>query len=512
MAALFSPIDEDEAAALARAAAQLGCAVDEVRVVKRSLDARKGYAIGYRIEFERRAVDAVPSARNFPDERVRAGAKVIVVGTGPAGTFATERLLESGAHVTLVDMGKPVQPRRHDLAQLTRGQLNPDSNYCFGEGGAGTFSDGKLYTRTKDKDGVMRVLRSLQRHGAAPSITIDSRPHIGSNKLPKLLTTQREYLESLGATYFWDEQVVDLVMAGARVVGVRTHNGRELIADAVVLAVGHSARRMYELLHSRDVALQPKAFALGARVEHPQPTINRMQYGRFADHPKLPNAFYQLAAQVSTTNAGDRGVYSFCMCPGGWLVDSATEAGRLCTNGMSLSRRDSPWANSALVVTVEPRDYLDASSHVLSGIAFQRAIEARAYELGGGNFVAAAQRLPDYLANKPTTAAVESSYRPSVRGGDVRGALPAFVGEALARAVEKFSRTLPGFGAADAHLVGVETRSSSPVRILRGENFESPSHPGLYPAGEGAGYAGGIVSAALDGYRAAGALVQKLGV
>jgi hypothetical protein len=265
------------------------------------------------------------------------------------------------------------------------------------------------------------------------------------------------------------------------------------------------------MLHRRGVALEAKAFAVGARVEHPQPLIDRIQYGAAFGHPRLPAAFYHLTATVPTPDAGDRGVYSFCMCPGGWVVDSSTEEGALCVNGMSLKRRDSPFANAALVVTVEPRDYLGRfGDGPLAGVELQRDIERRGFVAGGGSFVAPAQRLADFVARRPTTAPLGSSYRPRVVGGDVRGALPPFVGDALERALGRFGRTMSGFDGADAQLVGVETRTSSPVRIVRDGALASPSHPGLHPAGEGAGYAGGIVSAAVDGMRVADAVLASL--
>jgi uncharacterized FAD-dependent dehydrogenase len=281
----------------------------------------------------------------------------------------------------------------------------------------------------------------------------------------------------------------------------------------VVLAIGHSARPLYERLHALGVALEPKSFAVGARIEHPQPLIDRLQYGRAWQHPRLPAAFYQLTAQVATPDAGERGVYSFCMCPGGWVVDSSTEQGLLATNGMSLSRRDSPYANAALVCTVEPKDFAGRwGDGPLAGIALQRDIERRAFEAGGGAFVAPAQKLGDFLAARPSSDALPSSYRPRVAPGDVRAALPPFVGDAIARALERFERTLPGFAAPStaAQLVGVETRTSSPLRIVRDRSLTSPTHAGLYPAGEGGGFAGGIVSAAIDGMRVADAVLQNL--
>ena len=303
-----------------------------------------------------------------------------------------------------------------------------------------------------------------------------------------------------------------MLTVGDRVAGVRCASGRELVGDAVVLAVGHSARPIYDMLHRRGVALEAKAFAVGARVEHPQPLIDRIQYGRAHGHPRLPAAFYHLTATVPTPDAGERGVYSFCMCPGGWIVDSSTEQGALCVNGMSLKRRDSPdspmprsWSASSLAITLAAS--VTAS---LAGIELQRAIERHAFTLGGGGFVAPAQRLPDFIARRPSAEPLGSSYRPRVIGGDVRAALPPFVGDALERALSRFQRTMPGFVGADAQLVGVETRTSSPVRIVRDEALASPSHRGLYPAGEGAGYAGGIVSAAIDGMRVADAVLAAL--
>jgi hypothetical protein len=431
---------------------------------------------------------------------------VVVIGSGPCGTFAALRAAEAGARVTVVELGKAVQPRRHDLARLVRrGELDVDSNYCFGEGGAGTFSDGKLYTRVKDRAAVDEVLAILVEHGADAAIRVDSRPHVGSNKLPLILQALRARLEGLGVTYRWSDPLVDLVVKhGGRVAGVTLRSGDVLDADAVVLAVGHSARAVYELLDARGVAMEPKSFAVGARVEHPQPLIDRIQYGPGHGHPRLPAAFYHVTAQVMS-GARERGVWSFCMCPGGWIVDSSTEPEKLATNGMSLKRRDSPYANAALIVSVEPSDvarFARRPGDPLAGVRFQQEIEARAYRAGGGGFVAPAQKLDDLVAGRATSVALRSSYRPRVTGGDLREALPAFVTEALRRAVPQIDRTMRGFQTGEAQLVGVETRTSSPLRILRDEaRLESPSHPGLYPGGEGAGYAGGIVSAAIDGLR-----------
>jgi hypothetical protein len=506
---LFVPLEAEEQEALDRLSAREG---GTAVVLRRSLDARKGRPVGHHLDVALVAPgEAAPAEELPPPARARAGLRVVVVGAGPAGTFCAMRLQQAGAAVTLVEQGKPVQPRRRDLASLTqRGELDPFSNYCFGEGGAGTFSDGKLYTRTKDRLGVRSVLRALVAHGADPGILVESRPHVGSNKLPRILTAMREALEAAGVVYLFSEAVVDLLAEGDRVRGAVTASGRELVADATVLAVGHSARPLYALLERRGVALEAKPFALGARIEHPQPLIDRLQYGRAAGHPKLPAAFYEVAATVPVPDAGERGVYSFCMCPGGWIVDAATEPDHLCTNGMSLSRRDSPHANAALVVTVEPRDYLGRfGAGPLAGLALQRQVERRAFENGGGGFVAPTQLVADFLASRPSESALPTSYRPGTRPGDVRSALPPFIAEAMARALSVFERKLPGFSRGAAQLIGVETRTSSPVRILRGRDLASPSHRGLYPAGEGAGYAGGIVSAALDGLRIADAILSS---
>ncbi|MEO6950509.1 MAG: FAD-dependent protein, partial [Polyangia bacterium] len=311
-----------------------------------------------------------------------------------------------------------------------------------------------------------------------------------------------------------DDAVVQLLTDGGRIRGVRCASGREVQADAVVLAPGHSARPLYAALHQQKVALVPKGFAIGARIEHPQPLIDRIQYGAAAGHEGLPASFYQLSTQVQPGRA-ERGVYSFCMCPGGWVVPSSTEEGLLCTNGMSLSRRDSPLANAAMVVNIEPADWrTEFGDGPLGGIELQRALERRAFAAGGGGYVAAAQRLEDFWAKRPSTilsrTITRSTYRPGVIPGDVRASLPAFVAEALALGLRKFGKMLPGFGDGEAHLVGVETRSSAPVRILRDDStLASPSHEGLYPTGEGAGYAGGIVSAAIDGLRVARAIGQR---
>jgi uncharacterized FAD-dependent dehydrogenase len=500
---IFVPLDDADQPlepAVERALGWARGSAGAVRVLRRSLDARKGRPMGYRVRAEAtRAGDPPPAPEPAPPRpRWSAGRpipRVVVVGAGPAGAWAALRLAEAGVPSLVLEQGKAVQPRRHDLAALTRGELVPRSNYCFGEGGAGTYSDGKLYTRAKDRAGVAAVVADLVRFGAPAEIAVESRPHVGSNRLPKVLTTLRDHLEGLGVRYRFEAEAAGIRVEGGRVRAVRLADGDEVEADAVVLAVGHSARAVYAWAAAAGVPLARKAIAVGVRIEHPQPLIDEIQYGRAAGHPKLPAAFYELAAQVN-----GRGVYSFCMCPGGWIVPAATEPDGVVTNGMSLSRRDSPFANAGLVVTVEAADFGPDAAGPLAGVEVQRAIERAAFRAGGGRFRAPAQRLGDFLAGRPSSSVGASSYRPGLAAGDVGGVFPPFVAEALRSGLRRIGERLPRFLAADAMLIAAETRTSAPVRILRDRaTLQSPGVSGLYPAGEGAGYAGGIVSAALDG-------------
>jgi hypothetical protein len=424
---------------------------------------------------------------------------VVVIGSGPAGTWAALRLAEGGVTATILEQGKPVQPRRHDLAALTRGRLEPRSNYCFGEGGAGTYSDGKLYTRAKDREGVAAVIGDLVRFGGPADLAVDSRPHVGSNRLPKVLTALREHLARTGVTYRFEAEAAGLRTDRGRVRAVLLAGGDEVPAEVVVLAVGHSARPVYEWAARAGLALERKGIAVGVRLEHPQPLIDRIQYGHASGNPRLPAAFYELA-----TEGEGRGVYSFCMCPGGWIVPAATEPDGVVVNGMSLSRRDSPYANAGFVVAVEPADFGPAAAGPLAGVEFQRAIERAAFAAGGGAFRAPAQRLADFLAGRSSDAVGATSYRPGAAPGDLARVLPPFVAAALRTGLRRVGERLPAFLHSDALLVGVETRTSAPVRLPRDpETLVARGLEGLYPVGEGAGYAGGIVSAALDGARAA---------
>jgi len=483
-----------------------------LRVLRRSLDARKGRPVGYRFRClvgggdpaALASVDAVGRPRlEWPAGRPRP--RVVIVGSGPAGTWAALRLAEVGIAATIVERGKPVQPRRTDLAQLTRGQLDPDSNYCFGEGGAGTFSDGKLYTRAKDRAGVASVLRDLVRFGAPADIEVDSRPHVGSNRLPKVLTNLRETLEGQGVVYRFGAEVTDIAIEKGRVKAIALRSGEELPADIVILAVGHSARSIYAWAEDAGVAIERKPIAVGVRIEHPQTLIDEIQYGAAAGHRNLPPALYELAS----TGAG-RGVYSFCMCPGGWIVPAATEGDGVVVNGMSLSKRDSRFANSGLVVSVDVRDFGPDAAGPLAGVAFQRRIEQAAFRVGGGGFRAPAQRLSAFLAGRSDDALAASSYRPGLTAASFDDVFPPFIVAALREGLGNIGSRMSRFLFPDAMLIGVETRTSAPVRILRDPvTLMSPSCQGLYPAGEGAGFAGGIVSAALDGVRIGDQIVAR---
>ncbi len=459
---------------------------------------------------------------------------VVVIGSGPAGLFCALDLLRGGARVTLVERGGDVRQRRRPLADLNRGHgVDPESNYCFGEGGAGTYSDGKLYARSGSKRAIRGVLEMLVEHGATPEILSSWRPHIGSNKLPEVVRSMRESIRTAGGDVRFNTRAEELCTERGAVNGVVVRDretGRldRLEADAVVLATGHSALDALEMSARAGARLVPKGFALGVRGEHPQHLIDAHQYGGLRDLQELPAAFYELVTQVD-----ERGVYSFCMCPGGWIVPTTTAEDRVVVNGMSLSRRDSPFANSGLDVQVEPEywsgaraarwgwgDVLDGlppapnnpEDDPLYGARLQLAIERRAMRLGGGANRAPAQRIDAFVDRRgELPPALETSYRPGLTSVDLRQCLPAGVADRLARGLADFDRRVPGFVSELGQLVGVETRTSSPVRIARDrQSLEAEGARGLYPAGEGAGYAGGIVSAALDGRRVASAVLERV--
>jgi uncharacterized FAD-dependent dehydrogenase len=504
---------QDEAALRARVARVL--AVDEealpaVVLRRRSVDARKG-TVRFHLVLGLGADE--PAELGLPHPRAVGEPRVLIVGDGPAGLFCAYELARHGVGSRVLDRGKPVQPRRHDLKGLNRlGVVDPDSNYCFGEGGAGTYSDGKLYTRAHKRGNVRDVIEILARHGAPSEILTDARPHIGSNRLPQVVASLRSELEAAGVQFQFGAKVVDLVRDArdrARVRGVRLADGSELEAECVVLATGHSAADVYAMLAQHGVELATKSFALGARIEHPQRLINEIQYGAAARHPALPTAAYRLAQTVD-----DRGVFSFCMCPGGFIVPASTEPETLVVNGMSLSRRSSRYANSGIVVAVEPEDLARAGfTGTLAGVELQRHIERAAFAAGGGGLRAPATRVTDFLEGRGSTTLPQTSYLPGLASANLAEVLDSAglpFSKRLRAALRAFERTLRGYVTAEAALIGVESRTSSPVRVVRDpESLQTPALAGLYPAGEGAGYAGGIMSAAMDGMRIARAIVER---
>ncbi len=484
--------------------------IKEIRLRKHSVDARKTdikiqlrFEVGIDAPLPPEPIHEIKLPRVTTTDR-----SVIIVGSGPAGMFAALSAIEKGWRPIVLERGKDASSRRFDLAPILRhGKVIEDSNYCFGEGGAGTFSDGKLYTRATKRGPVKKVYETLVAHGAPTRILIDSHPHIGSNLLPNVVKAMRESIIAAGGEVRFGAKVTDLLIEGATIRGVTINGDEELIANSVILATGHSARDIYHLLDRHQIRLESKPFAVGVRIEHPQPLIDSLQYHykRGTERPHLlPAASYTLATKVR-----GRGVHTFCMCPGGFIVPAATENDEVVVNGMSLSKRDSPFANSGIVVTVEPEDVasLVGEHGVLAGVAFQRELEKAAKKAGGGGQVAPAQRFIDFLKKVDSTNLAETSYKPGLNPARLDQLLPKFISGRMTEGLSLFGNRMKGYVTDEANLIGFETRTSSPVRIPRHpETLQHPELAGLYPCGEGAGFAGGIVSAALDGMRCADAL------
>jgi len=440
-------------------------------------------------------------------KNVKDAKPIIIIGAGPAGLFAAYRCLEVGLKPIVIERGKKVQDRRRDLAKINReGFVNPESNYCFGEGGAGTYSDGKLYTRSNKRGDVQQVLSVFVEHGATEDILVDARPHIGTNKLPHIIESIRERIIEMGGEVHFDCKVIDIIEQFGKVEGVRTENAGIIKANHVIVATGHSARDIFELFRSKNWLLEAKPFALGVRIEHPQSVIDSAQYHCIIRPENLPPAYYSLVEQVD-----GRGVFSFCMCPGGIIAPCATDQNEIVVNGWAPSKRNNPHANSGTVIQINLEDVVGADQDPFALLEFQRQIEQKAFELGGGNLVAPAQRMEDFVNNRVSVDLPENSYKPGTRSVDLREVLPKFVYSALQGALPVFGKKMKGYYSNEAILVGVESRTSSPVRIPRDkETLQHPQVTGLYPCAEGAGYAGGIVSAAIDGMNCVDAIKATL--
>lgn len=475
------------------------------RMLRRSIDAR-GRQVKIRLLVEALSNDA-PKSYEQPHRMVANAPEIHIIGAGPAGLFAALECITLGYKPVIFERGKSVRERRRDLVRITReGEVNPDSNYCFGEGGAGTYSDGKLYTRSSKRGDVRKVLEQLVYFGAHADILLDAHPHIGTNKLPGIIEDIRNFIRQCGGEVHFDCKVTELRVENNRVSAVQLQGNAWVPVQALLVATGHSARDVFELLHQANIPLEAKPFALGVRIEHPQALIDSMQYHCDQRDPYLPPASYSIVQQ-----AAGRGVYSFCMCPGGIIAPCATDNGEVVTNGWSPSKRNNPFANSGFVVELRPEDALPGGPDAFGLLRLQQQVERQAHALGGGGQIAPAQRMVDFVRGKLSNTLPDCSYRPGVKSVELHALFPGFIHSCLQEAFKALSKKMPAYYTNEAILVGPESRTSSPVRIPRSP--ETRSHPAcsnLFPVGEGAGYAGGIVSAAIDGSLSAAAAAQFL--
>ncbi|WP_296635483.1 FAD-dependent protein [Polaribacter sp.] len=483
--------------------------ISAVKVLRKSIDARKKETIfNYKVAVYINENALEKSDYIFDYKDVSNAKEIHIIGFGPAGMYAALRCIELGYKPIVLERGKNVQQRRRDLKAINQDHnVNNNSNYCFGEGGAGTYSDGKLYTRSLKRGDVRRIFENLVYHGATEQILIDAHPHIGTNKLPKIIKTIRETILNFGGEIHFNSSVTDFNIQNNKIKGLQINNEKEINVKSVILATGHSARDIYELLHKKKIAIKAKSFAMGVRVEHPQEIIDQIQYSCSRERDELlPAAAYSLVEQVN-----NRGVYSFCMCPGGFIVPAATADGEVVVNGMSPSRRNNKFANSGIVVELDIDKDFKKYNHLgpLKGLQFQKDLEKIAYFAGGRTQTAPAQRLVDFVDGKLSTDLNETSYQPGLNSAPLHSLLPKIIGSKLRKGFPAFGNKMHGYFTNEANIVGVESRTSSPVNIPRKENLEHIEIEGLFPCGEGGGYAGGIISAAMDGERCAEAAIAR---
>ncbi len=475
----------------------------DIKVIRESIDARKPKIyFNYKLAVYPGGKAPRDQKYTFPYKVVSNARPIHIIGFGPAGIWAALRCLELGYKPIVLERGKKVQQRRRDLKAINQDHIvDPDSNYCFGEGGAGTYSDGKLYTRSLKRGDIRSVFERFVHHGASRQILIDAHPHIGTNKLPKIVENMRETILQFGGEIHFNSKVSDLIIKNNQLVALQIHDGREMAVQRAILATGHSARDIFYLLNTKKIALQAKSFAMGVRVEHPQHIIDSIQYHCSGErHELLPAASYSLVQQVK-----DRGVYSFCMCPGGFIVPAATSPGEVVVNGMSPSKRNNLFANSGIVVAIDTD--LDIPKYeqfgVLKGLEYQKDLERLAFTAGGRSQAAPAQRLTDFVEGRLSADLNPTSYQPGLQSAPLHSLLPRLIGGRLRTGFRAFGEKMKGYYTLEANVVGVESRTSSPVTIPRNSSLEHPEVKGLFPCGEGGGYAGGIVSAAMDGERCA---------
>ena len=482
--------------------------ISGIKILRKSIDARKKDIIfNYKVAVYINEEINEKSEYNFDYKDVSNAKEVHIIGFGPAGMYAALRCIELGYKPIVLERGKNVQERRRDIRAINQEHIvNENSNYCFGEGGAGTYSDGKLYTRSLKRGDVRKIFESFVYYGATEQILIDAHPHIGTNKLPKIIQKIRDTIIKFGGEIYFNTKVVDFVVTNNTLKAIRLENNDELNVHSVILATGHSARDIYNLLHKKNISIKAKSFAMGVRIEHPQQIIDQIQYNCDTERDSLlPAAAYSLVNQVN-----DRGVYSFCMCPGGFIVPAATAAGEVVVNGMSPSKRNNKFANSGIVVELDiDKDFKKYEEYgPLKGLEFQKDLEKISFYAGGRSQTAPAQRVTDFVEGRLSSSLNDTSYQPGLKSAPLHSLLPKTIGSRLRKGFMEFGKKMNGYYSEEANIIGVESRTSSPINIPRNEDLEHIHIKGLFPCGEGGGYAGGIVSAAMDGERCAEAAIK----